>query len=92
MKLLACLEGMSTGLAEPLGASKKDSSGDDAVVTVLSTTAVDVGLANGSALDLDSRSVRRPRRSRRKHAAYRSAQASLSQFLLWDVAVPQWTV
>ena len=64
---------MSTGVAEAPGASKKDSRGEEAVVTVLSTSAVDVGAANGSALDLDSRSVRRPRRSRRKHAAYRSA-------------------
>ena len=81
---------MSTGLAEPAGASKKDAQGDDAVVTVLSTSAVDVGLANGSALDLDSRSVRRPRRSRRKHAAYRSAQPLWARFrFLRDGAVLQ---
>ena len=80
LKLLACACGMSTGVAEPTGISKKDSSGEDAVVTVLSTSAVDVGVANGSALDLDRRSVLRPRRSRRKHAAYRSVQ-------LWEALV-----
>ena len=64
-------------MAEPLEATKKDSRGEEAVVTVLSTSAVNVGVASGTALDLDSHSVRRPRRSRRKHAAYRYAQRSL---------------
>ncbi|KAK9826104.1 hypothetical protein WJX81_003950 [Elliptochloris bilobata] len=62
---------MSTDVAESLGGPKKAGSGEEAVVTVLSTSAVEVGPEDGaSALDVDSRSVRRPRRSRRKHAAH----------------------